>query len=47
VHDEIVLESKTPEEDKIKLEHVMKTPPAWAAGLPLDVEATVMARYGK
>jgi DNA polymerase I-like protein with 3'-5' exonuclease and polymerase domains len=47
VHDEIVLESKNPQEDKIKLEHVMRTPPAWAAGLPLEVEATVMARYGK
>jgi DNA polymerase I-like protein with 3'-5' exonuclease and polymerase domains len=47
VHDEIVLESQTPDEDKIKLELVMRTPPAWAAGLPLEVEATVMARYGK
>ena len=47
VHDEIVLESQTPDEDKIKLEAVMRTPPAWAAGLPLEVEATVMARYGK
>jgi len=47
IHDEIVLESDNPQEDKIKLEHVMKTPPAWADGLPLDVEATVMARYGK
>lgn len=47
VHDEIVLESQTPDEDKIKLELVMRTPPAWAAGLPLEVEATVMQRYGK
>jgi DNA polymerase len=47
IHDEIVLESDNPQEDKIKLEHVMKTPPAWADGLPLDVEATVMQRYGK
>ena len=47
VHDEIVLESETPDEDKIKLEAVMRTPPAWAVGLPLEVEATVMARYGK
>ena len=47
VHDEIVLESQTPDEDKIKLEAVMRTPPAWAVGLPLEVEATVMARYGK
>ena len=47
VHDEIVLESQTPDEDKIKLEKVMRTPPAWAKGLPLEVEATVMQRYGK
>ena len=47
VHDEIVLESETPDEDKIKLEAVMRTPPAWAVGLPLEVEATVMQRYGK
>jgi hypothetical protein len=23
------------------------TPPAWAVGLPLAVEAKIMARYGK
>jgi hypothetical protein len=26
---------------------VMCTPPAWAQGLPLAVEAGVMQRYGK
>jgi len=25
----------------------MVTPPAWAVGLPLAVEAKVMGRYGK
>ena len=47
VHDEIVLESSSPEEDKVKLQKIMTTPPAWAEGLPLEAEATVMARYGK
>jgi hypothetical protein len=26
---------------------VMCTPPDWAKGLPLDVEVSVMSRYGK
>ena len=47
VHDEIVLESDRPEEAKALLEEVMTTPPAWAEGLPLEVEATIMGRYGK
>lgn len=47
VHDEIVLESDRPEEAKEALERVMTTPPAWAEGLPLEVEATIMGRYGK
>jgi DNA polymerase len=47
VHDEIVLESDRPEEAKALLEEVMTTPPVWAEGLPLDVEATIMGRYGK
>ena len=47
VHDEIVLESDRPEEAKAELERVMTTPPAWAEGLPLEVEATIMGRYGK
>jgi DNA polymerase len=47
VHDEIVLESDRPEEAKALLEEVMTTPPAWAEGLPLDVEAAIMGRYGK
>jgi DNA polymerase len=47
VHDEIVLESDRPEEAKALLEEVMTTPPVWAKGLPLEVEATIMGRYGK
>jgi DNA polymerase len=47
VHDEIVMESDRPEEAKALLEEVMTTPPAWAEGLPLEVEATIMGRYGK
>jgi DNA polymerase len=47
VHDEIVLESDRPEEAKALLEEVMTTPPVWAEGLPLDVEAAIMGRYGK
>ena len=47
VHDEIVLESDRPEEAQKLLEEVMTTPPVWAEGLPLDVEASIMGRYGK
>jgi DNA polymerase len=47
VHDEIVIETYQPEEAKARLEEVMTTPPFWAEGLPLDVEASVMDRYGK
>jgi DNA polymerase I-like protein with 3'-5' exonuclease and polymerase domains len=47
VHDEIVVESDRPEAAKEALERVMTTPPAWADGLPLEVEAKIMGRYGK
>jgi hypothetical protein len=48
VHDEIVLESSLPDEDKIKLELIMTTPPSWAEGLPLEAEVKIMgSRYGK
>ena len=47
VHDEIVLESPDPEKDAELLREVMCTPPAWAAGLPLNAEVEVMSRYGK
>ena len=49
VHDEIVLD--VPEQDAeaaaARLVQVMCQPPAWAAGLPLNAEVAVMARYGK
>jgi len=47
VHDEIVIETADPERVKTELERIMVTPPAWAVGLPLDVKAEVMTRYGK
>ena len=47
VHDEIVIETADPERVKTELERIMVTPPAWAVGLPLAVEAKIMARYGK
>ena len=46
VHDEIVLETADPEAPNT-LKQVMCTPPAWAAGLPLNAEVEVMDRYGK
>jgi DNA polymerase len=47
VHDEIVIETAEPEAVKIEMERVMCTPPAWATGLPLNVEVEIMSRYGK
>jgi DNA polymerase len=47
VHDEIVLETSEPDRAKVELERMMVTPPTWAEGLPLAVEAKVMQRYGK
>jgi DNA polymerase bacteriophage-type len=47
VHDEIVIETAEPEAVKAEMERVMCTPPAWAEGLPLDVEVAIMSRYGK
>jgi DNA polymerase len=47
VHDEIVIETADPERVKTELERIMVTPPAWAVGLPLAVEAKIMAKYGK
>lgn len=47
VHDEIVIETAEPERAKAELERIMVTPPDWAVGLPLAVEAKIMARYGK
>ena len=45
VHDEIVIETATPDPEALRL--VMCTPPEWAKGLPLDAEVEVMTRYGQ
>jgi hypothetical protein len=47
VHDEIVIETNRPEEVAQEMRDIMCTPPAWAQGLPLDVEVQIMTRYGK
>lgn len=47
VHDEIVCETDDPDRTLANMQHVMCTPPNWAGGLPLGVEAHVMRRYGK
>jgi DNA polymerase len=49
VHDEIVLEVDATAADSAmdQLAEMMKTPPVWAKGLPLDVEVKKMPRYGK
>lgn len=47
VHDEIVVETDKPDEVLQQMSDVMCTPPDWAKGLPLSVEAGVMLRYGK
>jgi DNA polymerase len=47
VHDEIVIETDKPEAVKLEMERIMCSPPAWAKGLPLAVEAEIMTRYGK
>jgi DNA polymerase len=49
VHDEIVLEVPADEADAAaaRLVETMRTPPAWAGGLPLDCEVKIMGRYGK
>jgi DNA polymerase len=47
IHDEIVIETDKPTEVMQQMEAVMCTPPDWAKGLPLSIEASVMTRYGK
>ena len=47
VHDEIVVETDEPEIAREAMVRVMTTPPDWAVGLPLAVEANIMGRYGK
>jgi len=47
VHDEIVLECEDAPRAAAALLDIMRTPPAWAEGLPLDAEVATMTRYGK
>ena len=47
IHDEIVVETATPEATMEEVKRVMCTPPPWAEGLPLAAEVAVMHRYGK
>lgn len=47
VHDEIIVETADADTAVEALQRIMCTPPAWAAGLPLAAEASVMTRYGK
>ena len=49
VHDEVVLEAPKENAEQVaeRLEQIMCTPPAWAGGLPLNAEITIMDRYGK
>jgi len=47
IHDEIVVETSEPEAVTQKMQEVMCTPPAWAQGLPLNIEVNTMQRYGK
>ncbi len=47
VHDEVVIETDAPEKVERLMQEIMTTPPEWAAGLPLNIEAQTMTRYGK
>jgi DNA polymerase len=47
VHDEIVVETADPDATIAAMERAMCVPPNWAGGIPLNIEAEVMTRYGK
>jgi hypothetical protein len=47
VHDEIVVETPDPDAAQAAMQRIMCSPPTWAAGIPLNIEASVMTRYGK
>jgi DNA polymerase len=47
VHDEIILETDTPDAAAVELRRAMTLPPNWAGGLPLAAEVKIMQRYGK
>ena len=46
-HDEVALECTDASRGAEMLLDLMRTPPAWAEGLPLDAEVAIMSRYGK
>ena len=47
VHDEIVCETADPDATVAAMQQAMCVPPNWAGGIPLNIEAEVMTRYGK
>ena len=47
VHDEVVCETDDADRTTELMKRVMKSPPAWAAGMPLDIGIKTMERYGK
>jgi DNA polymerase len=49
VHDEAVVECPTEDAERVsaRMHKIMTTAPAWAEGLPLAAEGSVMLRYGK
>jgi DNA polymerase len=47
VHDEIVVETADPDRALEDMRRIMCTPANWAGGLPLNIEAHAMLRYGK
>ena len=47
VHDEVVVETADPERALADMRRIMCTPANWAGGLPLNIEAHAMTRYGK
>jgi DNA polymerase len=49
VHDEAVVECDEADADRVsaQMHEIMTTAPAWAEGLPLAAEGSIMLRYGK
>lgn len=47
IHDELVVETDTPEETAELVKTVMTTAPSWCRGLPLSAEIKIMERWGK
>jgi DNA polymerase len=47
VHDEAIADYPDGADFLDKMQDIMRTPPAWAEGLPMDASAAVLARYRK